>query len=77
MLDRHFYPARAAGSIAPPPRLALAVRALIDRDGEVATAERLSLGRTTVARIAGRLKCRRGSILMAARALDIDLEGTP
>lgn len=53
----------------------MAVRDLIERYGEPWAVERLGVGRSTVARLAGRLPCRRGSILMAARALGMDLEG--
>jgi len=64
---------RAAGTVAPPPRVAIAVRNLIGRCGEQATAERLGVSRATVARLAGRLTCRRGSVFMAARALGIEV----
>ena len=66
---------RPTGTVAPPPRVEMAVRDLIERYGEPWAVERLGVGRSTVARLAGRLPCRRGSILMAARALGMDLEG--
>lgn len=61
--------------MAPPPKVAIAVRELIERYGEPWAVERLGVSRSTVIRLAGRLPCRRGSILMAARALEIDLAG--
>jgi hypothetical protein len=61
------------GTVFPPPYVALAMREAIAREGEGALASRMGIGRTTVARIAGRLTCRRGSILLAANWLGIDL----
>jgi hypothetical protein len=75
MLDRHQDPRRLALGIAPPARLALAIRELIGREGEPATAARLGLGRPTIVRLAGRMTCRWGSILQAALALGINLDG--
>jgi hypothetical protein len=64
-----------AGTVAPPQRVAAAVREIIARDGERVAIERLQIDRATALRIASRLPCRRGSILVAARALGIDLDG--
>lgn len=68
---------RRTGTVAPPIRVALAMREAIAREGEGALAARFGIGRTTVARIAGRLTCRRGSILLAAHYLGIDLGQDP
>ena len=64
---------RAAGTVTPPPSVAIAVRELIDRHGDRDTAARLGVSRATVARLAGSLTCRRGSVFLAARPLGIDL----
>ena len=64
------------GSVAPPARLAIAVRELLARDGERETLVRLGIGRETALRIASRLPCRRGSILVAARALGMEVDGS-
>jgi len=66
---------RPSGALAPPPRVALAVRGMIDRLGETEAVRTLGVSRNTVVRIAGRLPCRRGSILFVATRLGIDLEG--
>jgi hypothetical protein len=65
-----------AGTVAPPPRLAIAVRAMLARDGEAATIARIGIARETALRIASRLPCRRGSILVAAQALGIEVDGS-
>jgi hypothetical protein len=72
MLD-HVQIKRRAGSVAPPPRVALAVRALLEAEGEVEAAARLGISRATLVRIAGRMTCRRGSILAAATALGLEV----
>jgi hypothetical protein len=48
---------------------------MIERYGEPWAGELLGVGRSTLVRLAGRLPCRRGSILMAARALGLALDG--
>jgi hypothetical protein len=58
-----------AGTVRPPPRIALAVRDLIEQHGEPAAATRLGIGRTAVVRIAARLPARRGTVTQAAHAL--------
>lgn len=74
MVDASSNSSRRAQGIAPPPRLATKLRELITQEGESALALRLGLGRPTLARLAGRLTCRRGSILQAAQALGMELE---
>jgi hypothetical protein len=66
-------PSRSAG-VLPPPRVSIAVRDLVISIGDVAAAAKLGLNRTTVVRVAGRMPCHRGTVLLAARALGIDLD---
>ena len=61
------------GTLKPPPRVGLAVRAMLAREGEAATVQRLQVSRETALRLAALLPCRRGSILVAARALGIEV----
>lgn len=65
---------RASGTVAPPPRIAIAVREMLLGRGGLETAAHLGVSRSTAERIAGRLPCRRGSILLAARALGMELD---
>jgi len=62
------------GTVRPPPRLAIAVRELIDRDGAPSTAARLGLSRGATLAIAARLPARRGTIVAAAHALEIEID---
>ena len=63
-----------AGTVRPPPRIALAVRELIARDGEPAAAVRLGMSRGAALRVAARLPARRGTIIAAAHALGIEVD---
>ena len=69
--------ARQVGGVAPPPAEATTVRKIIEEHGEPYTAHRLGIGRSTIIRLAGGMTCRRGSILMAAHALGIQIDGGP
>jgi hypothetical protein len=51
----------------------MAVRALIELEGETGAMTRLKLSRSSVVRLAGRLTCRRGTVVAAALALGITL----
>jgi hypothetical protein len=63
-----------AGTVQAPPRIAVAVRDVLARDGERAATERLHLSPETATRIAARLPVRRGSVLVAARALGMEVD---
>jgi hypothetical protein len=65
---------RRPGTFAPPPRLSIRVREMIDRDGAPAVAERLHVGRGTAERLAGRLPVRRATVIAVARELGMELE---
>lgn len=59
--------------VVPPPGVSTAVRALIGAIGMNETLRRTGLSRPTLARVAARLPCRRGSIVLAARACGFEL----
>jgi hypothetical protein len=66
-------PPRALGIVAPP-AIRTAVRELLEHDGDLATAARLKISRTSLARLAGALRVRRGTIALAAQQLGIDVD---
>ncbi len=64
---------RPSGSELAPRELTQEVRRIFLRDGGAAASSRTGVSRTAVERLAGSLPCRRGTILLAARNLGIDL----
>jgi len=68
-------PGRSVGSMVPPLALRSAMRETIWEHGEERSAAKLGLSRSTVRRIAAGQTCRRGSLLLAAHTLGIDVTG--
>jgi hypothetical protein len=63
---------RDKGAVVPSRAVANGVRDLILRDGEYRAAERLAMGRQTLARLAASLPCRRSTVEVARTRLGLD-----
>ena len=61
----------SSGAVTPPDELVSAVRATLAELGEERTAAKLQLSRSSVAKLAAQMPCRKGTLALAALRLNL------